>query len=253
MAAAYAAWTAINVLILVTTVRLLQKVLPLPSDNRPLLAAILFYPAFDCLLRGQVSILILSLVALAFYFLLRSRPLLAGFVLGLAMLKFQMVLGLLAVLALRRMWRVLAGSAIGVSVVAGLSVLITGWHAAAQYPTYLRQVAYHERVSYTPVNVNLRGMLWQLLRHEPAVWLVALLSVALLILATVAWNDVATGFSIAVTLSLLTSYHAHYEELSLLLLPVAVLMPRVRWNRALIGMLWLGHLRIVADTPNDGG
>ncbi len=224
MAAAYAAWAAINVLILVMTVRLLQKVLPLPHDNRPLLAAILFYPAFDCLLRGQVSILILSLVALAFYFLLRSRPLLAGFVLGLAMLKFQMVLGLLAVLALRRMWKVLAGSAIGASVVAGLSVLITGWRAFVHYPAYLRQVAYHERVSYTPTMVNLRAMLWHLLGHEPALWLVALLSLALLILAALTWNDIATGFSIAVTLSVLTSYHAHYEDLSLLILPFAVLL-----------------------------
>jgi hypothetical protein len=235
MAAANAAWTVINVLILVTTVRLLQKVLPLPHDNRPLLAAVLFYPAFDCLLKGQVSILILSLVALAFYFLLRSRPLLAGFVLGLAMLKFQIVLGLLAVLALRRMWKVLAGSAIGASVVAGVSVLITGWHAAAHYPAYLRQVAYHERVSYTPSMVNLRAMLWHLLGHEPAFWLVALLSLALLILAALTWNDIVTGFSIAVTLSVLTSYHAHYEDLSLLILPFAVLLPRVRWNSVLIG------------------
>jgi hypothetical protein len=236
MVAAYALWTAINLLMLVATLRLLQKVLPLPEDNRPLLAAVLFSPVYLCLLKGQVSVLILFLVALAFYFLLRSRPLLAGFALGLATIKFQVVLGLLAVLALRRMWKVLAGSAIGASVVAGVSVLITGWRAAAHYPAYLRQVAYHERVAYTSFIVNLRGMLWQLLRHEPAVWLIAVLSVALLILATVTWNDVPTGFSIAVTLSLMTSYHAHYEELSLLLVPVAVLMPRVRWNRALIGI-----------------
>jgi hypothetical protein len=242
MAAAYAAWTVINVLILVMTVRLLQKVLPLPDDNRPLLAAILFYPAFDCLLRGQVSILILFLVALAFYFLLRSRPLMAGFVLGLAMLKFQVVLGLLAVLAFRRMWRVLAGSAIGASLVAGLSVLITGWRAFAHYPAYLREVADMERVAYTHSMVNLRGMLWQLLHHEPAVWLVALLSLALLILAALTWNDIAKGFSIAVTLSLMTSYHAHFEDLSLLLLPFAVLIPRVRWNRVLIGIAALAIL-----------
>ncbi len=232
MAAAYAAWTAINILILVMTVRLLQKVLPLPRDNRPLLAAILFYPAFDCLLRGQVSILILFLVALAFYFLIQSRPLLAGFVLGLAILQFQVVLGLLAVLALRRM----------ASVVAGVSVLITGWRAAAHYPAYLRQVAFHERVSYTPSMVNLRAMLWHLLRHEPALWLVALLSLALLILAALTWNDIAAGFSIAVTLSVLTSYHAHYEDLSLLILPFAVLLPRVRWNSVLIGFAALGML-----------
>ncbi len=236
MAAAYASWTVINLLILVATVRLLQKMLPLPHDNRPVLAAVLFAPVYDCLLTGQVSVVILFLFTLAFYFLLRSRPLLAGFALGLATLKFQVVLGLLAVLALRRMWRVLAGPAIGGSVVAGVSVLITGWRAAAHYPEYLRQVVYHERVAYTPYIVNLRGMLWQLLRHEPAVWLVALLSVAFLILAAVAWNDVATGFSIAVTVSVLTSFHAHYYELSLLLLPFAVLIPRVRWNRALIGI-----------------
>jgi hypothetical protein len=91
-------------------------------------------------------------------------------------------------------------------------------------------------VAYTPFIVNLRGMLWQLLRHEPAVWLVALLSVAFLILAAVTWNDVATGFSIALTVSVLTSFHAHYYELSLLLLPFAVLIARVRWNHALIGI-----------------
>jgi hypothetical protein len=68
---------------------------------------------------------------------MRNRPLLAGFVLGLAILKFQVVLGLLAVLALRRMWKVLAGSAIGASVMAGVSVLITGWRAAAHYPARL--------------------------------------------------------------------------------------------------------------------
>jgi len=236
MAAAYGLWTVINLLILVATLRLLQKMLPLPQDNRPLLAAVLFAPVYDCLLTGQASVLILFLVTIAFYFLLRDRPLVAGLMLGLAMLKFQVVLGLLAVLALRRMWRVLAGCAIGGSVVAGVSVWITGWRAAAHYPAFLRQVAYHERVAYTPFIVNLRGMLWQLLRHEPSVWLVALLSVAFLILAAVTWNDVATGFSIAVTVSVLTSFHAHYYELSLLLLPFAVLIPRVRWNRALIGV-----------------
>lgn len=141
MAAAYGLWTAINLLILVATLRLLQKMLPLPQDNRPLLAAVLFAPVYACLLTGQVSVLILFLVTLAFYFLLRNRPLLAGFALGLATLKFQVVLGLLAVLALRRMWRVLAGSAIGGSVVAGVSVWITGWRAAAHYPAYLREVA----------------------------------------------------------------------------------------------------------------
>jgi Glycosyltransferase family 87 len=235
MAAAYASWTVINLLVLVATVRLLQKMLPLPHDNRPVLAAVLFAPVYACLLTGQVSVVILFLVTLAYYFLIRSRPLLAGFAIGLATLKFQVVLGLLAVLALRRMWRVLAGSAIGGSVVAGVSVWITGWRAAAHYPEYLRQVAYHERVAYTPYIVNLRGLLWQLVRHEPTVWLVALLSVAFLILAAVIWNDVATGFSIAVTVSVLTSFHAHYYELSLLLLPFAVLIPRVRWNRALIG------------------
>jgi len=236
MAAAYASWTAIDVLMLVATLRLLQKMLPLPHDNRPVLAAVLFAPVYYCLLTGQVSVLILLLFTLAFYFLLRNQPVLAGFALGLATLKFQVVLGLLAVLALRRMWRVLAGSAIGGSVVAGVSVWITGWRAAAHYPAFLRQVAYHERVAYTPFIVNLRGILWQLLRHEPAVWLVVLLSVAFLILAAVTWNDVATGFSIAVTVSVLTSFHAHYYELSLLLLPVAVLIPRVRWNRALTGI-----------------
>jgi hypothetical protein len=90
--------------------------------------------------------------------------------------------------------------------------------------------------------VNLRAMLWHLLRHEPALWLVALLSLALLILAALTWNDIATGFSIAVTLSVLTSYHAHFEDLSLLILPFAVLLPRVRWNSVLIGFAALAML-----------
>lgn len=232
---AYSLWTAASLLLLLASLRLLQKVLPLPQGNRPFLAAILLAPVYLCLLKGQVSILIFFFFVLGFFLFMRGRLLLAGCALGLAALKFQLILGLLAVLALRGLWIVVAGSGLSAAMVAGISVLITGWRAALQYPVFLRQVAYRSDVAYTPVTVNLRGMLWLFTRHEPAVWLVALLSCAVIIAAAIAWKDASSGFALAMIASVLVSYHAHLEELTLLLLPFAVLVARLRWNWVLIG------------------
>ena len=251
MGYAYGCWTAFNLLTFMVAVRMLQKASLGQANAWLWLPLILFTPVYVCLMKGQASILVLFLVAGAFYFLLRDRLLLAGFLVGLATLKFQLVLGLLIILALRRMWSVVAGAIVGVCSVISASLLLSGWRAMLAYPGFLKQVAYHDRVAYTFVVINLRGMLWFIGHQEPNVWLVAVLSAAMLITAAVAWPDDATGFALAVLASLLTSYHAHFEELGLLLIPATVLMGKVRWNLgslAVVGFIFLGgYLALVAN------
>lgn len=251
MKIAFPLWTAMNLLLLLLSLRLLQKVLPLPQDDWPLLPVILFAPTYIVLLNGQVSIVILFLLTLCFYLLHHKRPFLAGFALGLATIKFQLVLGLLTVIALRRMWTMLAGSAVAGFLVAAVSILLTGWHAAIHYPVFLRQVAYFQSVAHPSITVTLRGMLWLVTRHEPRVWLVALFSAGVLVVAAISWKDLSTGFSVALIASILTSYHAHIEELILLVLPFAVFLPRIERSEILtrlaITILVAGYLSLLTD------
>lgn len=248
---AYAFWTAVSLLMLGAALHLLQKALVLNANGWAMMAALFFAPVDVCLMKGQVSILILFLISCGFYFLTRDRPLLAGFLFGLATVKFQVVLGLFAVFLLRRLWRVTAGAALGSLCVFFLSILFSGWRATVFYPKFLLQVVYDHGVAHTDISISLRGMLWSLSHHEAPGWLAAILSIAVVTLAAVVWRDVRTGFSIALIASLLTSYHAHYEELCLLLIPALVLVAKAGWNATLgviLAVVLLGSYLVLLDS-----
>ena len=106
---AYAVWTLCNLGLLMATVRVLQRHLRIPDGDQPLFVALLFTPVFHCILNGQLSILVLFLYAIGFGLMREDRPLLAGCIIGLAALKFQLIVGFVAVLALRRCWSFVAG------------------------------------------------------------------------------------------------------------------------------------------------
>src|SRR5262249_16642964 len=103
MPVAYGVWTVLNVLLMLAGLRLLQHVLPSAPRTYAISLAAIFSPTYIALLKGQMSVLILFFMTLALYWLIRERPILAGLALGLATLKYQLVLGLLAVFMLRGM------------------------------------------------------------------------------------------------------------------------------------------------------
>ena len=223
---AYALWTALSLTLLVLSVRLLQSELPMPQGDRPLFVALLFFPVYACLLHGQLSILILFLYSAAFAWFKRGNPFAAGVALGLGTLKFQLMLGFFAVLLLRRCWKALAGAAVGALPVAVASAAVLGWRGALRYPLTVTRFATIPAAQQKMV--SLYGFLMTATGQQPQTWLLLILSVAVaLAAASFVRKDLEIAFSVAVIASVFVAYHAYLHELTLMLIPAAVIASRV--------------------------
>lgn len=216
MLPAFVLWTALSLLVLLACVRTLARLAGVEYGNWPLLLSLAFLPTAACLAHGQVSVLILA-VYVATYLLWRDgRRFLGGLVLSVATLKFQLVVGFVAVLLLRRKWREVGGFACGAAVCAGLSLWITGIRALMAYPAFVRQS--EGGVGSEPRNMaNWRGLIG-LVAHHPLAWVVVL-SVVTVVWAARAWANLEIGFSAALLAALLTSYHMNPQDLTLAIIP----------------------------------
>ncbi|MBZ5616963.1 MAG: DUF2029 domain-containing protein, partial [Acidobacteriia bacterium] len=238
-AAAYALWTGCNMWFLFASTRRLQRELGLGGSDWLLFSALFFLPVPICLLHGQLSLLLLFLYTHAFALVRRERLFLAGFLVGLAALKFQLMVGFVLILLLRKAWKFVAGAAVGGFVVAAISALVIGWRQLLAYPAFLHSVAYHPRVGMPRGMVNIRGLLDLFGHREPAVWLVAVLSAIVILSAAWFGQDVEVAFALALIAAVVTAYHAYPQEISLLILPIAVAVRRMPWRPSEVSALLL--------------
>lgn len=223
---AFAAWTAVNLALLVALVRMLWK--EWGADTRQhrwmLAVAILaFYPVFGSIKNGQLS-LVLALAVLGVYRAAKSgRDWLAGGWLTVLTIKPQLVPVVAIYLAARRCWRVLAAAAaLGAGVMAATTIAL----GANVWIEYLRHVHYLERFwgSGTPeYMLNLRGALLRIvgLDHQASieriafgVWLAAMALIALVL-----WrsrihesDDTRPAYAFAIALGLLTNPHLFIHD-----------------------------------------
>lgn len=189
-----------------------------------------FVPLTVCLFQGQDSILLLTLLSLAFVNLDKKHEFTAGVWLGLGMFKFQLVVPMALLFLLWRKWRVVAGFAMSAAAMLLISSLLVGLTAMRSYlemmvsmSTGLTSAAEQAHYATVPqMMANLRGLSAGLLSgelsHRSVFWVVIASSLALLALATRA----KPSLPIAVTASILVSYHLFIHDLSILLLPLLV-------------------------------
>ncbi len=230
--AAYLLWAVFNLALILGFWILLRSRLPslhgfLPA--LPLLAMFAFFPVTIALLQGQDSIVLLFLYGLVFSALATGRTFVAGVCLGLALFKFQLVLPFVLVLLVRRQWRAVAGfvtTAFGLLLV---SATVVGWSGVLAYPGFvLRLSRSGAQAGIYPRDMpNLRGLVAGLLHLAglPAALLIIALSIALLALAAYWWRvqpgrQFVLGFSLCLTVTIITSYHMLTHDLSLLILPI---------------------------------
>ena len=90
--------------------------------------------------------------------------------------------------------------------------------------------------------VTVRGLFNLTVGREPPIWALAIISALLVGAAAFFWDDLDTGYSIAIIVSVLTAYHAYSTELSVLLIPFAVLAARICWNGFLLSLTGLVFL-----------
>jgi len=265
---AYAAWLMFSLAVLSGAARLIQNntdVLDamlqytrgIPVDFGLLLVVFLtFAPTMNCFLIGQDSVLILMVYTLVFLALKRGRELEAGGMLACGLFKFHLVLPFLIIFALRRRASFLLGFAGIVLLLVTISVLVSGVGVLATYPAMFLNSKYRTLMGFQPeYAANIRGVVYLITRGKIpvaiSVAVVAAVSAFLLWTTARIWrdNEFELCFSAAVIATLLTGYHSFVYDLSLLLLPVAIVCGELAKRTILLTNLTLNATLVVLFVP----
>jgi hypothetical protein len=194
-----------------------------------LASGLLYFPVFLTILQGQDSLLLLLVYVSGFTSICRGKPFMAGLLLGLGVFKFPLLLPMLIAFLIKGRLRVLAGFGLSCLVLGAISLATVGRTTAAYYPKYLLTIDSLARGVNRPEDMpNLRGLLSAVLpmSHGIALILLILLTVSVLWFGVSKWTfgqeqALRLGFALNVVTTLLTSYHCHVFDLSVLLLPIA--------------------------------
>ena len=236
---AYLLWDSISLMILISLPLLLRphvallRLLPAPSC---VLATLAFFPVFVALLQGQDIVVLLLLLSLTYVSLKKNAESAAGCWLGLGLFRFHLVLPLAVMLCLKK-----RKAAMGFAVVAMLlgliSIAVVGWRTTLAYPGYVLHLeVMGGNGSIVPADMpNLRGLLDTLPHlHHLRVILTVASSLIMFVLAFAKWKPDATestfdlGFALVIVVTVLVSYHALAYDLTLLLLPILLVVNRLK-------------------------
>jgi Glycosyltransferase family 87 len=213
---AFSIWTAVSFVLLYISLKTLEFETGVCYGNWPILLSLAYVPVMASFLHGQFSLLVLASVVLAYAQWKKGQLFLGGLILSIATLKFQLVIGLVAVLLLRGKWRELAGFASGCAVLLAISVSMTGIPALLAYPAFVLHS--DTPISELPHMANLQGFLSLIgLNH---VWILVPLSVLTVLWAARAWTDVDRGLLAAILAGMLVSFHLTPQDLSISLVPI---------------------------------
>ena len=132
------AWMVANLVFLWISLRLLQ----VKKTWQHFFLILTWQPAFSAISFGQNAFLSLLILCLAYTLWRKDRLWTAGLIAGLLFYKPQLLFGVLflCLLDLRRCWRVLAGCAIAIICLSGLSYALMP-EATLQYVFYVQKIA----------------------------------------------------------------------------------------------------------------
>jgi len=217
---AFAVWSALGILMLMGTLRLIGRL-----DAAPWVLA--FVPVWAAISYGQNSLLSLFILASVYVLLRRGRDGVAGVVLGCLLYKPQLVVLLATLLLLDRRWRALAGLGatavllaaitLGLSVPATLAYLALGHSFATMlgergFPTAKMHSLYSFFVLLLPGHLTAAAVL-SLLSS------LAVLAVVRLRQPPYAVDTLDQWYATAIWGTVLVSPHVPLYDLSLLVLP----------------------------------
>ncbi len=247
---AYLLWCLLSFALLACAMHTLARAAPSGWDGRLLLAAsVTFVPVLLCFLQGQDSILLLLTLTLSFAALRSGRGSAAGCWLALGLFKFQLVIPLALVFAVRKgRGRFLLGFALVALGLAALCAGISGWRVFLLYPKFLLHLQEQPFAGVMPsAMANFRGLVFVGFGSNRSPFAIASLTVLCSVACVMtlwAWRNTVVsegsgtnrglnstaqpGFDLAVSASLLfallVSYHLNPHDLTLLLLPMVLLL-----------------------------
>lgn len=207
----------------------------------PALFFVGFYPVAAAFMQGQDSILLLTLLASAFFCLNRGRNFSAGLLTGLGVFKFQIVIPIVLLFLVWRRWRFSAGFGLSALIAGALSVSLVGLTQSERYMRSLISMntslpARANDLNY-PIPIqfmaNLHGLVVGISgNHVPAFWV----HIGAICLSATVWLWVAATtprrilsadlFPIAIAAGVVVSYYLFLYDLSIMLIPMALLLNR---------------------------
>lgn len=227
---AFLLWDLISIVALLAVPILLRTELRAIQDlptHLWLLVFLAFFPVFALLLQGQDDAFLLFPVTLSYLALRRHADFRAGCWLGLALIRPQFVLPLMFILLAGGQPGVAAGFALTGLGLGILTLAVFGWPLLGGYTRHLWST--EQTVNPSGNMPNLHGLFTSILSHlaAPSVItaLVFLGSAVLLIIAAQKWrrhhgDHPELAFSLAIVTTVLVSYHAFAQDLTLLILPI---------------------------------
>lgn len=194
-----------------------------------------FPPVLASLTLGQDSILVLFFISAAYLLGVKKRDFVAGFVLALAMVKFQIVLTLALLLLVSRKFRFIGGFVAGCGFLALASVLITGGSGIIEYFRFVRWFDLHNGFgNVNPASMmNWRGLLagvgWE--GHQRLYSAIGSLILIALGIVSSRWirttKNQELGFSLYLAIALAASPYNYFQDASILLLSIVLVMDQV--------------------------
>ena len=224
-------WTAFSMSLLAVCTFLLNRSLHVFRDSHwAFLLAFLFLPVHILFLQGQVDALVLLAYVLSFLALEAKKDFGSGLALALGLVKFHLVLPAVGLLIIRNQKRSMFGFATGLIIFLSLCIGIAGTSFVTVYPSLLLHFKDIPTAGYAPAMMaNLHGLLFVLFRREPSFWIVFAVSASLFVWTAISWRNDGRGFASVVVMAVLTSYHLNPHDLVLLIVPLAIVIARIRW------------------------
>ncbi len=243
---AQAFWISTLVLALLAALALILRTIgwvPSPPQLAGLaLWSVLFYPSSRSLVLGQLSILVLALLALSLWAMHRSRPFLAGCSLALSTIKPQMVVLVVPFLLLSsvrgRRYRTLGGFlSVMAALLAVATIVLPTW-----IPSFITGLTSYE--SYTSIYREGRSPLGVLLAHMlpselcnllmPVISLAVVAGLVYVWLVSLKRPDVWwRALTLTIVATLILPAQTGTTNQVLLLLPIAYLLARWSASRAM--------------------
>jgi len=265
---AYIVFAIINISIWMFFVRLIRSCVPVPEHTfHYLLLCFTFFPLWAALLQGQTSLLLLLLYGATFLALKRKRDFVAGVFLGLGLFRFQLVLPFVLICILRKKWKLTAGFASVVLLLAAISVLAVGRQGVMSYAHLMIDTAKHpSNPAYASIRPSdmptVRGFLAAILTGWVSQkWInagTALVSAFVILFTAWRWRqedrrdeDDSLGliFAAALTVTLITGFYVLAHDMSLMLLAVLLTLASSQQSRDSRWWLVLKALIIVLYLP----
>ena len=235
---AYLVWNLAGCLLLGLTWRTLSKTLHWKLDWGVLFAiGLLFPPLLLNFVQGQDSGLLFALIVFSFAAWDRQRFGLAGALLALGLFKFHLIVPLALLLVIRGRLRFAFGFASIATALAVISGIVFGWGVFQQYTNFLRILP---QLPISGVHwqamANVRGLATFLRGQDTShTFYIALISSVFLLGSAWIWFRAGDSrvlqhlaWSSSVLTAILVGYHLSPHDLTILLLPLALLLDTVQ-------------------------